>query len=148
MRVRDDRKLSGKLTHKHSYSLGRVENVNMNPSYSYKSKCVRLCECEFTHITRDKTWNFKWELMRSQTLTYGYEIFGVCVCVFVWILNILRKPTRRYNQVYVYKERVESVCECMYGRTYVRMGSYLHLYGFARTTTTTRQWRWQKLWWR
>lgn len=55
--------------------------------------------------------------MRSQTLSYGYEIFGVCV---VWILNILRKPTRRYNQVYVYKERVEYFCAsvCMDVRTY------------------------------
>lgn len=59
----------------------------------------------------------------------------MCVCV-VWILNILRKPTRRYNQVYVYKERVEYFCAsvCMDVRTYE---SYLHLYGFARTTTTT-----------
>lgn len=42
------------------------------------------------------------------------------VCVFMWILNILRKPARRYNQVYVYKERVEYFCAsvCMDVRTY------------------------------
>lgn len=60
--------------------------------------------------------------------------FLVCVCV-VWILNILRKPTRRYNQVYVYKERVEYFCAsvCMDVRTY---GELFALVWFCATTMT------------